>query len=481
VKPRYGNHGRGVTTQLNTPGQIEQGFAAAREEGSSILCERYIPGADFRLLVVGERMVAAARREPAQVVGDGHSSVRQLVAEVNRDPRRSAGHATVLSLIELDQIALVVLAEQGLSPDAVPGAGVQVLLRRNANLSTGGTAADVTDLVHPQVAAQAVEAARMVGLDIAGVDVLALDIGRPLEEQGGAIVEVNAGPGLRMHLEPSAGQARPVGEAIVDLLFPTGDDGRIPVVAVTGMSGRTATARLIAHLLGTQGTLVGLAGRDGIYYGQQRVTQRDCTGPDSARTLLMHPRLETAVLEVAGEGIRTEGLGFDRCRVGVVTHLGQRTEPSPPIGSSMEDLVRIKRCVVEAVTEDGCAVLNAEDPLVAGMAERCRGAVLWFARDPRHPIVAAALSAGGRAVVERDDGLCLLEGEREETRLPWPRRPLAVGDPSATQVQDYLAAVAAVWALGLPMDLIRSGLADALSGSDLGAHPPPPWSSQSSS
>ena len=464
VKPRYGNHGRGVTTQLSTPGQIEQGFAAAREEGSSILCERYIPGADFRLLVVGERMVAAARREPAQVVGDGLATVRQLVAEVNRDPRRSAGHATVLSLIELDQIALAVLAEQGLSPDAVPAAGARVLLRRNANLSTGGTAADVTDLVHPQVAAHAVEAARVVGLDIAGVDVLALDIGHPLEEQGGAIVEVNAGPGLRMHLEPSAGQARPVGEAIVDLLFTPGEDGRIPVVAVTGVSGQAATARLIAQLLRTQGTLVGRAGSDGLFLGDRRVTPRDSTGPDGARTLLLHPRLETAVLEVAGEGIRTEGLGFDRCRVGVVTHLSHKTEPLSPVNTALDDLVRIKRCIVEAVAEDGYAVLNADDPLVAGMAERCRGAVLWFARDPRHPIVAAALSAGGRAVVERDDGLCLHEGEREEARLPWPHRPMAVGDPSADQVQDFLAAVAAVWALGLPIDLIRAGLEGSLSG-----------------
>ena len=312
----------------------------------------------------------------------------------------------------------------------------------------------------------------MVGLDIAGVDVLALDIGRPLEEQGGAIVEVNAGPGLRMHLEPSAGQARPVGEAIVDLLFPAAENGRIPVVAVTGVTGSASTARLIAHLLGAQGTLVGRAGSDGLYLGNRRVTPRDSTGPDGARTLLLHPRLETAVLEVAGEGIRTEGLGFDRCRVGVVTQLSHKTERPPTVSTVLEDLVRIKRCIVEAVTEDGCAVLNAEDPLIAGMAERCRGAVLWFGRDPLHPIVTAALVEGGRAVVGREEGICLIDGETQVSLLPWSPTMMAAKEQVAAQVQDCLAAVAAAWALGLPMDLIRAGLAGSPTGMDLEWCPP---------
>jgi len=458
VKPRYGNHGRGVTAHLSTPGQVEQAFAAALLEGSEVLCERCIPGDDFRLLVVGERLVAAARREPAQVTGDGHASVRHLVAEVNRDPRRSAGHATVLSLIELDPIALTVLAEQDLTAESVPAPGQRVLLRRNANLSTGGTAADVTDLVHPEVAARAVDAARVVGLDLAGVDVLAQDIGRPLEEQGGAIVEVNAGPGLRMHLEPSAGLPRPVGEAIIDLLFPDGAHGRIPVVAVTGIGGASGAARLIAHLLRGPGELVGLAGSDGLFIGERCLTTRDATGPAAARDLLLYPRLTAAVLAVAAEGIRGEGLGFDRCRVGVVTGIGGGDDQLHEQGPALEDLIRVKRCVVEAVAATGSAVLNAEDPLVAGMAERCRGAVLWYARDPAHPVVAAALAQGGRAVVARDGAICLVTGSTAEPPLSLSLVPLTGAGQAPAPVADLLPAVAAAWALGLAPDLIRAGL-----------------------
>ncbi len=463
VKPRNGNQGRGVTTLLTAPGQIEQAFALARAEDSEVICERYVAGADFRLLVVGGRLVAAARREPAQVRGDGRSTVRQLVAEVNSDPRRSAGHATALSLIELDGIALALLAEQGLTPEAVPAAGVRVLLRRNANLSTGGTAADVTDLVHPETAELAVEAARVLGLDIAGVDLLAEDIARPLAAQGGAVVEVNAGPGLRMHLEPSAGTPRPVGEAIVELLFQADSDGRIPLVALTGAGGATTAARLTAHLLG-QGQVagegpVGLANRAGVWVGTRRLSARDATGPAAARDLLLHPRLGAAVVAVAAEGIATEGLGFDRCTVGVVTRLGAGEEPLPAGATGPEDLIRLKRCIVEAVTADGCAVLNAEDPAVAEMAGRCSGAVLWFARDPAHPTVTAALAEGGRAVVERGGALCLCWGAEVETLGPLAWSPAAGAAPAGREVEECLAAVAAAWALGFDAAALRAGLA----------------------
>ena len=244
VKPLDGNHGRGVATNLTTREQVIAAYEVAINEGSRVIVEQYVTGDDYRLLVVGNQLVAAARREPAHVIGDGRSTIRELVDEVNRDPRRSDGHATVLSCIKLDAIALAVLAEQGFTPDSVVPAGVKVLIRRNANLSTGGTATDVTDEVHPEIARRAVDAVRMVGLDIAGVDVVAHDISRPLREQGGAVIEVNAGPGLRMHLRPSHGTPRPVGRAIVDMMFPETQTGRIPIVAVTGVNGKTTTTRL---------------------------------------------------------------------------------------------------------------------------------------------------------------------------------------------------------------------------------------------
>ncbi|MBV5274121.1 MAG: cyanophycin synthetase [Lamprocystis purpurea] len=458
VKPRYGNHGRGVTANLSTRAQVAQAFAAAREEGSTILCERFIPGADPRLLVIGERLVAAARREPAQVTGDGRSSIRALVDAVNQDPRRGAGHATMLSRIELDGIALTVLAEQGLTPDSVPAAGQRILLRRNANLSTGGTAVDVTDQVHPEVAARAVEAAQVVGLDIAGIDCLAEDISRPLEDQGGAFIEVNAGPGLRMHLEPSAGSPRPVGEAILDALFPPGADGRIPVVAVTGVEGKTTTTRLIAHLLDGTGVLVAAAAADGLHIGARCIDPRDATGPRSARAALQHPRVEAAVLATARTGILQEGLGFDRCQVGVVTTIGADAPLGPRGIATLEDLVRVKRCVVEAVLPAGSAVLDAEDPLVAEMAERCRGAVLWFSRDPAHPLIAAQRATGGRAVVERTGMIRLLEGAAETPLLELMLVPMTGDGCDDRGVRNLLAATAAAWALGLSADQIRAGL-----------------------
>lgn len=458
IKPQHGNQGRGVTANLRTRDQVEQAFQAAREEGSHILCERFIPGSDYRLLVIGGRLVAAALREPAQVVGDGRSTIQELVAQVNRDPRRSDGHATMLSLIKLDAIALSVLQAQGLDADSIVPAGARVLLRRNANLSTGGTAMDVTSRVHPAVAAVAVDAARMVGLDIAGVDLIAEDISRPLAAQGGAVVEVNAGPGLRMHLAPSQGEPQPVGEAILDLLFPPGEDGRIPIVAVTGVAGKTSTARLIAGILGTQGTPVALAASDGLYLGGRRLDPRDCTGPEGARAALLNPQVEAAVLETGSLGILQQGLGFDRCRVGVVTKVGEGAHLGRHGLMTLEDLVRVKRCVVEAVPPQGTAILNAQDPLVAEMATRCPGSICWFSRDPEHPSIRAHRVEGGRAVLEREGVILLAQGTEEEPVLTLAELPATDGGRIGFQVENTLAAVAAAWALGTPLHQIRAGL-----------------------
>ncbi|HVA48147.1 MAG TPA: cyanophycin synthetase, partial [Pirellulales bacterium] len=315
VKPRSGSEGRGVVTNLSDRRQVIAAYEAARRESSAIIVERFVPGADYRLLVVGDRLVAAARRDPPSVVGDGMHTVAQLVDAANADPRRGEGHAAPLTRLVLDAIALEVLAEQGLSPEGVPAAGRQVLVRRNGNLSTGGAATDVTDEVHPEVAARAIEAARMVGLDVAGVDIVACDIARPLEERGGAVVEVNAGPGLRMHLGPSHGRPRPVAEAIVERMFAPGETGRIPLVAVTGTNGKTTTTRLLAHVLASAGSSVGMACSDGVFIAGRRIEAGDCSGPRSARSVLLNPAVDAAVLETARGGILREGLGFDLCDV----------------------------------------------------------------------------------------------------------------------------------------------------------------------
>ncbi len=362
VKPQYGNHGRGVTTNLLTQAEVTAAYENAREEESTIVVEKYIEGEDYRLLVVGDRLVAAARRVPAQVIGDGKSTVRQLVAEVNKDPRRSDGHSTVMSFITLDPVAEAVLAQQGFNPDSVPPAGHIVLIRRNANLSTGGTACDVTDLVHPEVAARAVEAARIIGLDIAGVDVIAKDISVSLEAQNGGIVEVNAGPGLRMHLQPSEGQSRPVGEAIIDMLFPAGETGRVPVVSVTGVNGKTTTTRLVAHILTQQGKRVGMTTTDGVYIGARRIDDGDCSGPKSARKVLTNPMVDAAVLETARGGMLREGLAFDACDVAIVTNVGEGDHLGLGHIHTLEQLAEVKRIPVEAVDKNGSAVLMLTIP-----------------------------------------------------------------------------------------------------------------------
>jgi cyanophycin synthetase len=459
VKPRYGNQGRGVTTDLTTREQVIAAYENALRVGEGTVVETCAPGSDFRLLVVGDHVVAAACREPAQVVGDGHSTIRALIEVINCDPRRADHHATALSKIYIDGVALGVLEEQGYTPDSIPPAGKRVLIRRNANLSTGGTATDVTELVHPEVAARAVDAARMVGLDIAGVDIVAEDISRPLEEQRGAVIEVNAGPGLRMHLEPSAGTPRPVGEAIADLLFPNGESGRIPIVAVTGVNGKTTTTRLVAHILRQSGKHVGMTCTDGIYMDQRRIDEGDCSGPQSARSVLLNPMVEAAVLETARGGVLREGLGFDRCHVAIVTNIGLGDHLGISGIETIQQLADVKRKIVDVVLPEGTAVLNADDPLVVSMAARCEGSVTFFARDGRRPVILEHRARGGRALFVNEGAIVLAEGNSERVLVSLARVPLTSRGRIAFQVENVLAAAAAAWALGIPDDTVRAALA----------------------
>lgn len=455
VKPLDGSQGRAVSVNLSSREEVMAAFAAAAAERSDVLVEEFITGYDYRLLVVGQRMVAAARREPAQVVGDGVHRVAELIAIENDNPLRGDHHALPLSKIPLDVVSLAVLAEQGLSPDSIPAPGRVVLVRRNGNLSTGGTAVDVTDEVHPGTAAFAVEAARVIGLDVAGIDLVARDIRQPLEPQRGAVLEVNAAPGLRMHTCPSRGVPRPAGEAILSTLFAEAESGRIPVVAVTGVNGKTTITRFIAHMLKTDGLKVGMACTDGIYIDGRRIDDEDCSGPQSARAVLLNPLVEAAVLETARGGILREGLGFDLCDVAVVTNIGQGDHLEDSGIDTVEKLARVKRTVVESVRPGGgAAVLNAADPLVAGMAPFCPGQVVFFASNPRHPVILEHRLKSGKVAVVQDNAVVLTEGDVEHCRIPLDRVPLTFGGNIRFQVENALAAIAAAWSMGLSVQRI---------------------------
>ncbi|MFZ6675187.1 cyanophycin synthetase [Undibacterium sp. Xuan67W] len=465
VKPKDGNQGKGVTVNVTTREQLEAGYHAAAEFRDDILVERYLPGNDFRLLVVGNKLIAAARRDPPQVVGDGVHSVRELVEQVNKDPRRGTGHATSLTKIRFDDIALASLAKQDLVADSIPAKGQRVILRNNANLSTGGAATDVTDDVHPEVAARAVVAAQMVGLDICGVDLVCDSVLKPIEDQNGGIVEVNAAPGLRMHLSPSFGKGRAVGEAIVSSMFEDGNDGRIPIVAVTGTNGKTTTVRLIAHLLTASGLRTGMTNTDGVYIEGRRIDSGDCSGPRSARNVLLHPDVDAAVFETARGGVLREGLAFDRCQVAVITNIGSGDHLGLNYITTVEDLAVLKRVIVQNVADNGVAVLNAADPIVAGMVNNCHGSVTFFAADGQHPIVATHRAQGHRVVYVEGTNIVAVEGKKRH-EIPLANIPITRNGSIGFQVENVMASVAAAWGVNIAWDAIHAGLQTFANESD---------------
>lgn len=461
VKPLDANHGRGVTTGLTGADAVRRAFEGARAHSRRVVVEEMLAGRDHRILVVGGRVEAVARREPAQVVGDGTATVAELVAAVNADPRRGRGHASVLTRIRLDDAARARLEALGLDEASVPAAGEVVTLRATANLSTGGTAADCTDAIHPDNAAIARRAAAIIGLDIAGIDFIAPDIERSVRETGGGVIEVNAAPGLRMHLAPSEGRARDVARPIVAGLIAPGTRGRIPVVAITGTNGKSTTARMVTHILKQAGLMVGLTTTGGVYIGDERVHDGDATGPRSARLVLADPTVEVAVLETARGGLLREGLAFDRCDVGCVLNVAPDHLGVAGV-ETLEDLARVKAVVARTVARRGIAVLNADDPLVARMARRAGGRPAFFSMrggEAMRRRLRAHVEAGGLAAVREPDGaLVIHERGAREHLIDEADIPATVDGLAQFNTANALAAALCARGVGIASATVRNAL-----------------------
>jgi cyanophycin synthetase len=466
VKPLDGNHGRGVTLDIMDETALRAAFELAAKHGRRIIVEQQLSGRDHRILVVGGKVVAVAERVPAHVCGDGVSTIAQLIEVVNRDPRRGAGHEQVMTRIVVDDHVRATVARAGLTLESVPGKGVEVFLRDTANLSTGGTAVDRTDDIHPDNAAIARRAVMTLGLDVGGVDFLAPDITRSVRETGGGIVEVNAAPGFRMHLEPSIGRSRDVAGPVIDMLYPRGSRSRIPIVAITGTNGKSTTGRMVARILRQAGMTVGLTSTAGVYVNDERVLVADASGPKSARMVLRDPTVDAAVLEVARGGVLREGLGFDACDVGMVLnvqadHLGMAGI------NTIEELADVKSVVVESTARRGVSVLNADDPLTIRMARHARGRLCWFTLrggDDMPGFLRRHIAEGGRAVALEPGpraGRIMVhrDGERAEV-IAAADIPATMGGLALFNVQNALAAVAA----GAGLDIRPEVMADALRG-----------------
>jgi cyanophycin synthetase len=468
VKPLDGNHGRGVHLDLRSEDDVRAAFAGARKESRSgdLVVETFIFGSDYRCLVIGGKVAAIAERVPASVVGDGKHTVRELVDTVNADPRRGIGHEKVLTRIAVNDAAEQLVRDQGYAMDKVPPKGERVKLALTGNMSTGGTSIDRTIEAHPDNVEIAEMAARVVGLDVAGIDFICPDITVAVRETGGAIVEVNAAPGFRMHTNPTEGEPQYVAKPVIDLLFPPGANARIPILAVTGTNGKTTTVRMIAHILKLMGRRVGMTSTDGIVVDGRMIRRGDMSGPKSARMILQNPTVDTAVFEVARGGILREGLGFDRADVAVITNI---TADHLGLGgiNTLRQLSDVKGVIVEAVPRTGTAVLNADDPYVARLGGASRGSVIYFSMEteknqPGYDRVDGHAGRGGAAFVLRHtpegDQIVLRHGPRTMPVLYTHLVPATFGGRARMNIANALAAAAAAWALGAHLHDIRQGL-----------------------
>ena len=454
IKPVNGNHGRGITTNINSLDEALIGFKEAKEVSRLVIVEKYITGEDHRLLVINNKLVAAAKRTPAHVIGDGKSTIQELVDEVNKDERRGYGHEKVLTEIDINSLTLEILKEMNMTTESVPKKGEMVKLKSTANLSTGGTAEDITELIHPYNVFMAERISKIIGLDICGIDIMAEDLTKPLNKSGGAVLEVNAGPGFRMHLQPTSGLPRNVGGHVVDMLFPPGSNSRIPIIAVTGTNGKTTTTRLIAHIAKMKGKKVGYTTSDGVYIQNRLLMTGDCTGPKSAEFVLKDPTVNFAVLECARGGLLRAGLGFKKCDIGVVTnvagdHLGLKGI------HTIDQLAKVKGVIPETVHKDGYSVLNADDDRVYAMRNNIESQFALFSMDEQNPRIKRHSSRGGISAVYENGYITIYRGEWKMRVAQAVNVPLTKGGKASFMIQNVLAGVLSCYLHGFSIEDIK--------------------------
>ncbi len=458
IKPVDGNHGRGITVDINSYEHALEGFKAAKEVSRRVIVEKYITGEDYRLLVINNRFVAAAKRTPAHVVGDGKSTIEELVAEVNTDPRRGYGHEKVLTAITINDLTKTIISDAGYTPTSILNKDERLILKDTANLSTGGTAEDVTDIVHPANVSMAERISKIIDLDICGIDIMTTDISKPLSETGGAVLEVNAGPGFRMHLAPTTGLPRNVAAPVVDKLFPQkGDTGRIPIIAITGTNGKTTTSRLIAHIAKMNGHRVGYTTSDGVYIQNRMLMKGDCTGPASAEFVLKDPTVNFAVLECARGGLLRAGLGFKKCDIAIVTnvsadHLGLKGI------HTVEQLAKVKAVVPETVLPDGYAILNADDDLVYDMKRNLECNLALFSMDENNPRIKALQRIGGITAIYENGYVTICRGIWKMRIMKAENIPLTYGGKARFMIQNILPAVIAANIQGISIEDTKAAL-----------------------